>query len=287
MKKIFTLVTLFVSSVLTSQTTVTLSPAGSGGQDAYLASGTPTNNFGNHPEFGASAWSCSGTLCLARGVMQIDMSSIPVNAVVMSANLYLNCDVDITTPTYTTGTGGTLSKATSSWTENTVTWATQPSTTNVNQVAVSTPTSQTQDYTLNISGMTQSWVNSPATNFGFVFRGNDESAFYKRIMFASSDHTTTARQPKVVITYSVPAAGINESTFLNNVSLYPNPSNDVVIIKGISNDHSYVLIDVAGRELRSGTVSEEISLAELSQGIYFVLIQTEFGTLRKKLVRAE
>jgi hypothetical protein len=289
MKKLFTLISVLALSKLSAQTTVTLSPAGSGGQDAYLASGTPTNNFGNHPEFGANACSCGGTLCLARGVMQIDMSTIPVNAIVMSANLYLSCDVDITTPTYTTGTGGTLSKNTAAWTESLVTWATQPSTTSVGQVAIATPTAsnQAQDYTVNISGMAQSWITTPASNFGFTFRGNDESAFYKRIMFSSSDHTTTARQPKVIITYSVPSVGISESIQENNVSLFPNPSNNVVTVKGIRGERTFVLTDIAGRELRSGNISEEISVAELANGIYFILIETEYGYARRKLIRSE
>lgn len=83
MKKFYSLsILLLFAFVSNSQTSVTFKICGGNGTDAYLASGQPTSNFGNHPNFGGNTWTCTGPVCNARGLMTFNLSSIPTTAIV-------------------------------------------------------------------------------------------------------------------------------------------------------------------------------------------------------------
>ena len=78
---------------------------------------------------------------------------------------------------------------------------------------------------------------------------------------------------------------------LNNISIYPNPTNKSVFV-----DLSNVKVDILSIELRdvTGRVIEaqinpngtvKFNLSAESAGVYFVTIRTENGTLTKKVIR--
>jgi hypothetical protein len=86
--------------------------------------------------------------------------------------------------------------------------------------------------------------------------------------------------------------GINEIDNLNSqITIYPNPVNDKVSISiddfSNSNQYRFKLISIEGKELKSVELRDsktEISLSDLSNGIYFVEIGVKESTLRKKLI---
>jgi len=86
--------------------------------------------------------------------------------------------------------------------------------------------------------------------------------------------------------------GINEIDNLNSqITIYPNPANDKVSISiddfSNSNQYRFKLISLEGKELKSVELTDsktEISLEDLSNGIYFVEIDVKESTLRKKLI---
>ena len=162
-----------------AQTTVSILLSQGNGQDAYLASGTPSNNYGTHTSLGGNTWTCVGSLCNSRALFQFDMSTIPSGATITNATLKLFADLNWS-PSPTTGgpnNAGILSRVQSSWNENSVTWGSQPSVTAINQVIIPGSSSSAQNYTLNVTNLVQDMVTSG--NFGFMLQMQDEVNYYK------------------------------------------------------------------------------------------------------------
>ncbi len=68
-----------------------------------------------------------------------------------------------------------------------------------------------------------------------------------------------------------------------NITLYPNPANDDVIINGATSELSLRVYDVLGREVLSKKVTNSIDVKLLELGIYFVNLLVEHIVEYKKL----
>ena len=81
------------------------------------------------------------------------------------------------------------------------------------------------------------------------------------------------------------------STFSGlNITLFPNPAQDVVKIYSLNNTIlGSSITDVNGRQIKSNeytNLSEvELNISDLNAGIYFLTIATEKGTTVKKLIK--
>jgi hypothetical protein len=70
-------------------------------------------------------------------------------------------------------------------------------------------------------------------------------------------------------------------------SMYPNPANHSVTIEGIDlKNATVVFYDITGKQLKSLllTQTENISVGDLSAGIYFVQVSSDEGTATKRLI---
>ncbi len=211
-------------------------PNATNGQDAVLSSLSPTTNYGTHQDFFASAWTVSGAPVTLRSLLQFnDLSVIDPTNTISNATLYLYFN-----PTSFNGTDhsqlsgsniSSLRRVTASWSENTVTWNTQPSVAagsgSGDVVSVPASTSGTQNYAIDVTAMVQSWITNPGTNFGFLFRLVTES-YYRRLLFASSDHATAGLRPQLCITFPpLKRAAVTEPApaTVEEMLVYPNPSS--------------------------------------------------------------
>lgn len=79
-------------------------------------------------------------------------------------------------------------------------------------------------------------------------------------------------------------AEIKENT-LSNVTIYPNPVNNVINIKGEKGELN--VLDINGRTIHSSYHSElsVIDLSEINSGIYFVKVENEKGSFTEKVVK--
>jgi hypothetical protein len=79
-----------------------------------------------------------------------------------------------------------------------------------------------------------------------------------------------------------------EEDYFNLGQIYPNPAGDVIVLKQKYPENANVsFYDMAGRQIMSTTVSEEINpiyIHELSSGCYLVTIETEEKLVTKKIV---
>ncbi len=91
--------------------------------------------------------------------------------------------------------------------------------------------------------------------------------------------------------YILNTTGIFESTFLNQITLYPNPSNQNVLIISSQNEEikSVMITDINGKQINYLTQlskqNVEIITSNLEAGIYFISIQTNDAVVIKKIVK--
>lgn len=188
-----------------SQTQVTI-VLDSSGTDAYVnsQSGFTNTNYGTNQDLPCWSWTSGGNPTNARGYFKFDLSSIPQNAIIQSAQLSLYCNTTSGISQLHSGSNAsTLSMVNAAWSENTITWANQPGITTTNQVSLPASTSSNQDYlNINILGMVTAWVSNPSANHGVRLALITESTF-RSLIFASGDHPNASKRPRLVITYTI------------------------------------------------------------------------------------
>ncbi|MEN8857381.1 MAG: T9SS type A sorting domain-containing protein [Flavobacteriaceae bacterium] len=85
--------------------------------------------------------------------------------------------------------------------------------------------------------------------------------------------------PATQINMTASTASVNEvDNILNNIKVFPNPANEFIELKGISNlENSNVRVtNVLGKEVfKSNLVTSKINVSKLNSGIYILSIQSE------------
>jgi hypothetical protein len=211
MKKIYLLSIMWISILAFSfsgysQTTIILQPDESTSSDASIWDYSPGTNYGTHPDFMAAAWTSSGTPTISRSLINFDLSSIPANATIISSTLSLYHHSSTNTIGHSTMDGSNtawLRRITSSWSESTVNWNNQPSTTTQNQVTLPASTNDSMDYpNIDVTNLISDIYNNPSGSFGMMLMLQTES-YYRSLLFASSGETNTAKRPKLTVTYTI------------------------------------------------------------------------------------
>ncbi len=62
----------------------------------------------------------------------------------------------------------------------------------------------------------------------------------------------------------------------NEIELFPNPSNDFIKLKGLTQSNSYTIYNLLGGKIFSGTIAnnEPIDIKNLSYGFYFIKLES-------------
>jgi hypothetical protein len=163
--------------------------------DTYIDAGLPLGNYGNdnvlqvRPDNNADR----------RGLVKFDLSSIPANANITSATLYLYSQDN------KTGQLTSVYRVTSNWNENTVTWLTwtllggdfDSSTSYFTFI----PDQNNCMLTMDLASLVRAWVNGTYPNYGLMLYSTGPNHIIK---YSSKEDTTASRQPKLDIVYSAP-----------------------------------------------------------------------------------
>jgi alpha-tubulin suppressor-like RCC1 family protein len=207
-----------VNQSLSATKTVTLIPS----KDAYLyMTSKPgyeyyaTTNYGAITKFYSGEWSASSYRVNQRSVMDFDVASIPADAVILEAKLTLYSMTPQTSDDYKHSSNlikpnsiyksnaSYLERITSSWTETTVTYNTQPATSTSHRLLLPESRTSDQNYVgYDVTGMVQDMINNPAESFGFMLRLENEVK-YSRMAFCSREFPDSARWPKLVVKYMI------------------------------------------------------------------------------------
>ncbi len=79
--------------------------------------------------------------------------------------------------------------------------------------------------------------------------------------------------------------GVGEAeTHSEVLSVFPNPTNGVVYFSKSNNAMPFKLIDATGKTIYFGN-SNSLDLSEITPGVYYLLIETENGVTRKKIIK--
>lgn len=304
MIRTITLAAILSSTILSlqAQTTLVLQPGPSDGKDAEIFSCVPcgyaNHNYGTKRDFNAIAWTKSGNTSIVRSLIEFDLSQIPQSAIIHSAtlSLYFNPTSEEGSHAQFLGCNDSyLQRITSSWTESTVTWNNQPSTTALNRVSLPATTSSNQSFTnINVKKLILDSRRFPASSFGFMLSLQSECV-YKKLIFASSDNPNPAIRPKLTITYShIQTARLaNEAEIMNPV-IYPNPvEENATIILPQDAENGLVKLDVYNLLGKLCTQAEAYAdddkiigfdASALTSGIYFLNIKTSNMTYTQRMV---
>lgn len=195
-------------------TVLNIQPDATAGKDNRLYEQVPDNNFGVTVNF-LTGEDAAGLE--SRGLIQFDLSSIPANAVISSAKLYLVLDSDVDTAgartidihrvTRTWGEGtksnDTATTGESSWNSSAVptTWtaaggdydATPDGSASVNG---------TGSCEFTITDLVKEWRAGTA-NYGILIKDHTTGTTSTRKRFETSDSTTAGNRPNLEITYTL------------------------------------------------------------------------------------
>jgi hypothetical protein len=285
-----------------AQTTLVLQPGPADGKDAEIFScvkcGYADNNYGTKRDFNAIAWTNNGYSSNVRSLIQFDLSSIPANAVINSAtlSLYFNPTSEEGKHVRLPGSNASyLERITSSWSESTVTWNNQPTTTTLNRVSLAGTTSSTQSFTsINVKQLIIDSRNNPNSSFGFMLKLQQET-IYKKLIFASSDNATASIRPKLTITYTVPARLQPDELNQTGISIFPNPAFGSATIQlpvdagnGIVTINTYNMFGKLCAQAQAFADETDnligFDIASLQPGVYLVNIQCNQKNYSQRLV---
>ena len=190
---------------------LTLQPNSREGVDAVIWTERPDNAWPDHKDFQAMGWtwySLGYDGGVRRSLINFDLSSIPENAKIVDAtlSLYYNPEsVDVpSTKGHSQRDGSNksiLSRITSDWSEEKVTWNNQPSFSTDNQVLVKASDSKDEDYVIDVKDLVEDMVANPSESHGFMYMLDNEN-YYRAMIFASSDNENSDLHPKLVIEYT-------------------------------------------------------------------------------------
>ncbi|HEV8507967.1 MAG TPA: DNRLRE domain-containing protein [Chitinophagaceae bacterium] len=186
--------------------TITLQPENNPNEFQYLDhNGTYTSGSGAS-DIPIEAWTSGSTPYTVREAIKFDLSGIPTNSTIISANLYL---YSYPSPTLNGnfvdanfGTDNTMlvQQIISNWSPATSNWLNQPATSTTNQIVVPSTSQSNLDLNLDVTNMISSMVNGNA-NYGFFLKIQNEVYYNCRIFVSSYNTSYSSKHPKLVVVY--------------------------------------------------------------------------------------
>lgn len=216
-----------------------------------------------------------------RGLMAFDLSSIPVGSTIISAKLNLHAYTDFTVAVLQNGHCGNnqskLSRITSNWNESTVTWNSQPTVSNVNEILLNQSNATNQDYlNINVSNLVQDMVNNPTTSFGFRLALADE-VVTSSLAFCSKEFANPAKRPSLLVEYRLPASSVSEFKY-TQFAMSPNPVENILHLSfpNVAQIRLITCMDVQGKQvlqLNGENQEIELDLSSMASGIYTIFVE--------------
>ncbi|HLP54262.1 MAG TPA: DNRLRE domain-containing protein [Fluviicola sp.] len=272
-----------IDSLCTTSDGINGTDASLGYHDNYNAAST---NYGNDLYFKAFCMpGASGGTNSNRGLLYFDLSSVPAGSDVVSAtlNLYGTGYLNALLPGHYGNNAAKVYRVTSPWTENTVTWNTQPTYSATDYASLPASVNSTQDYQITTTALVEYMVQHPSTNYGFLLQLDSENPVDDAALaFHSSDGANSAKYPKLCLTYKIGYLTVETEIYQPEAGLqlilFPNPTNGELTIElteGAFDASQLVVYDAMGKivKLDYNLVNDKtivISTENLANGYYAI-----------------
>lgn len=114
---------------------------------------------------------------------------------------------------------------------------------------------------------------------------NTDAAGFDRISFAYNMNTGFTVDD-IKITNMNATLGTSDVDIQNTLTISPNPTSDLITIKSQEKIDSVEILDVLGRIVfKNNKVEDQIRMSEFETGTYMIKINTEKGTITKKIIK--
>lgn len=185
--------------------TLTLQPNNNQYEYAITKIGDQNATGPGGPEITIAAWTKNSDDYTLRNVFKFDLSTIPANATIISADLYLYSNPTPLTGNFVDANSGSanslvLQQVASDWSGSTISWSNQPLTSVTNQIIIPSTTQSVLDLDINVKEIIKSMV-SGNKNFGFFLRLQNEVIYNSRIFISSYNTKYPDKHPKLVVVY--------------------------------------------------------------------------------------
>ena len=133
--------------------------------------------------------------------------------------------------------------------------------------------------------------NDSITGEGIILEGDPTSPTIPTILSSSTPYAFTGPIPEgTIYRFSTTVVGLSELKSQSiDFSISPNPVVNnfrITLNEPITNNAVTTLLNMSGQVVKQITaLNETIDVSDLSEGIYFVRISSEFGDMTKKLVK--
>lgn len=182
----------------------------SGTADTYLSQAQPSTNYGASNEFTVDGDEPSGTSQDTSALLRWEISTIPSDAIVVSASIGIQVTNASSNSYPILGLSRAFSESNATWMSATtgVDWelsgaqgSTDCNSTSLGTVSASS--TGTHSVSLNTAGIAkvQAWVSNPSENYGIIIASASNT---DGLDFCSSEHATVAYRPKLTINYRLP-----------------------------------------------------------------------------------
>ena len=104
--------------------------------------------------------------------------------------------------------------------------------------------------------------------------------------FICENHASSGMKGMIIIS----SLGLPENQLHTNISIFPNPSTDLITFKTSENllDSTYFVADDSGRQVLTGKLNEtttSVDISQLTKGVYFFVVAEEKKQSVKKVIK--
>jgi hypothetical protein len=78
--------------------------------------------------------------------------------------------------------------------------------------------------------------------------------------------------------------GVQENSTQDVIAVYPNPASTTIHITGLDRGASIALYDLTGRKVMQTAFTQELSVGQLSPGLYLLSVTNEEGMVFNKKI---
>jgi len=168
-------------------------------KDTYINTVIPDLYQGVTQSFIAAGWTYGGQPGQGRSLMGFEVCDRGPNFQLVEAKLYLYYDTSASHAGHTIGDNtAKLYQITSFWDENT-TWSTQPSYDPMLSVSLPAASTATQNYVVDVTSLVAASL-TVSNRVEFYFKLDNE-AYYRSLVFSSSDHPDSLLHPQLELIY--------------------------------------------------------------------------------------